>query len=121
MILIVEDDADLRRMFRTALVFEGFDVEEAGDGYRALHFIDQHTPDAIVLDLGLPTVSGHFVLQDLAARAHTRRIPVVIVTGLPGDHNGLGVACVLTKPVTPERLVGTVRSCLAAGTASMGS
>lgn len=106
-------------MFRTALLFEGFDVQEAGDGYSALHFIDQHPPDAIVLDLGLPTVSGYFVLQDLAARAHTQNIPVIVVTGLPGDHQGLSAACVLTKPVTPERLAGTVRSCMASGTSSL--
>ena len=74
-----------------------------------------------MLDLGLPAVSGYFVLQDLAARAHTQNIPVIVVTGLPGDHQALSAACVLTKPVTPEHLVGTVRACMASGAFSVES
>ena len=114
-ILVVEDDADLRRMFRTALSFAGFDVREAGDGYSALSLIEQDPPEGIVLDLGLPTVSGHAVLQELAATAHIRKIPVVVVTGMPGEHAYAHVACVLRKPVTPDRLVNTLRACLVAG------
>src|SRR5687767_11320476 len=107
MILVVDDDAELRKMFRIALRVGGFDVHEAGDGYSALKWIDQHSPDAIVLDLGLPAMSGHVVLQELAAHAHTRSIPVIIVTGMPGDHERLNAACVLRKPVAPEHLVNT--------------
>jgi hypothetical protein len=61
------------------------------------------------------------VRQDIAAQAHTREIPVVVVTGVPGSHEGLNVACVLRKPVTPERLVLTVRSCLSSGVPGAGS
>jgi DNA-binding response OmpR family regulator len=114
-VLIVEDDPDLRRMFRTALTLAGFDVLEAGDGYGALNTIDQHPPDVIVLDLGLPAVSGHVVLQELAAKAHTRQIPVVVVTAMPGEHRYESAKCVLRKPIAPDRLVDTVRGCLAAG------
>ena len=86
-ILIVEDDAALRRLFRTALSVSGFDVREVGDGYTALHVIEQDPPDGIVLDLGLPIVSE-------------RSYP--------------HAACVLRKPITPQRLVNTVRACLIA-------
>jgi DNA-binding response OmpR family regulator len=115
-VLIVEDDVELRRMYRTALAFAGFDVKEAGNGLDALRFIDRDPPDLVVLDLGLPVMSGYLVREDIAAQAHTRNIPVVVVTGLPGDHQGLDVACVLRKPVTPEQLVMTVRSCIKSGT-----
>lgn len=117
-ILVVEDDADLRAVFRNALVFGGFDVTEASDGFTALWQIEQHRPDAIVLDLGLPTVSGYTVLQEVSARTHTRDIPVVIVTAHdPELFQGVGdaAACVLRKPVRPERLVSTVRACLTSG------
>jgi len=120
-ILIVEDDADLRRMFRHALTFAGFDVQEVGDGLAALRAIEADRPHGIVLDLGLPLVSGHTVLQDVAAQAHTRQIPVVVVTGQPGDHDGLEVACVLRKPVSPDELVIVVRRCLASGAPGMRS
>jgi len=111
-VLIVEDDDDLRRMFRTALMIAGFSVEEAADGAAALHRVHHEPPDLIVLDLSLPTVSGLIVHQEIAAHAHTRQIPVVIVTGSTMDLDHLGVPCVLRKPIDPERLVSAVRECL---------
>jgi DNA-binding response OmpR family regulator len=111
-VLIVEDDDDLRRMFRTALMIEGFTVEEASDGAAALYRIHHEPPDIIVLDLSLPTVSGLIVHQELAAHAHTRQIPVVVVTGSTMGLDQLDVPCVLRKPVQPEKLVTTIRECL---------
>jgi CheY-like chemotaxis protein len=117
-ILIVEDDVDLRRMFRQALTLGGYDVIEAGDGMEALRVLDGQLPDAIVLDLGLPIVDGYVVRQEIAAQAHLRQIPVVVVTGLPVEHDALDVFCVLQKPVSTERLIQTLRSCMAAGSSS---
>ena len=102
-------------MFRTTLLFAGYEVREAGDGLQALQFLEFETPDAVILDLGLPLVPGQLVRDEIVAHADTRRIPLVIVTGLPGDHGGPGVDCVLTKPVTPERLLQVVASCIATG------
>src|SRR4051812_37804086 len=93
-VLIVEDDDELRRMFRHALSFAGLEVLESRDGYSALHFIEQPPPTAIVLDLGLPLISGHVVLRDLAGRAATRHIPVIVVTG-SGAEEPEGAACFL--------------------------
>jgi CheY-like chemotaxis protein len=121
-ILLVEDDLELRRMFRTALAFEGYRVIEAGDGLEALRALDGTDVDALVLDLGLPLVPGQVVLEEVAARAHTRQVPVVVVvTGMAGPHDGLQASCVLTKPVAPDRLLATVRRCMAAGSSSLGS
>ena len=114
-VLIVEDDADLRRMFRTALSLAGFAVLEAGNGLDALRVLDSHPPEAVILDLGLPIMSGETVRQEIAAHAHTRHVPVIIVTGQPGNHDTLDAACLLRKPVSPERLVHVVRNCIAAG------
>jgi CheY-like chemotaxis protein len=114
-ILIVEDDADLRRMFRTALALAGYRVVESGNGLDALRVIDSDPPHAVVLDLGLPMMSGHAVRQEIAAHAHTRHIPVIVVTGQPGDHQQLDAACVLRKPVSPERLVQTIETCIGSG------
>lgn len=114
-VLIVEDDLALRRMFRTALSYAGYNVQEAADGLVALQIIDQAPPDAVILDLGLPIVSGHVVRQEITAQSHTRNISVLVVTGMPGDHSDLNAACVLKKPVSPDRLVAEVQRCLAAG------
>jgi|SRR4051794_7726800 len=114
-VLIVEDDSDLRRMYRVALILAGYDVRVAIDGLDALQQIDRYLPDLVVLDLGLPVLSGTVVREQIAANALTRGISILIVTGTPQKAQGLNVACVLAKPVSPERLVDGVRSCLAAG------
>jgi CheY-like chemotaxis protein len=111
-VLIVEDDAELRRMWRIALSVEGFEVEEAGDGIDALQHLEQRAPDLIVLDLGLPRLSGFSVRQEIAAHAVTRQIPIVVVTGSTMDLGHLDVSCVLRKPVTPEELIAAVESCI---------
>jgi two-component system phosphate regulon response regulator PhoB len=114
-VLIVEDDTDLRRMFRTALALAGFETEEAGDGVDALRAVENRLPDLIVLDLVLRALDGISVQQELAARAVTRQIPVVIVTGSTLNAEALDVACVLRKPIMPDELVRTVEHCLAHG------
>lgn len=120
-ILVVEDDTDLRRMFRTILSMSGFEVEEAGDGLEALRLVENRLPDLIVLDLVLRTLDGVSVQQELAARAITRHIPIVVVTGSAIDTAALPVACVLRKPVMPDELVKTVRHCLTQGASATGA
>jgi two-component system, OmpR family, phosphate regulon response regulator PhoB len=119
-ILIVEDDEALRRMYRTALRMAGYEIQQAADGLHALHLIDLEPPDLVVLDLNLPMVSGFVVQQDIAARAHTRHIPIVIVTGTSENIDQLGLPCVLRKPVAPDDLVIAVRNCLTVPPDSVG-
>lgn len=111
-LLVVEDDADLRRLLKTTLILAGFDVQEAGDGLDALRSLDLHPPDGVVLDLGLPYISGRIVRDEIAAHAHTRDIPVIVVTGETGPLGDLQAACVLRKPIDPERLLDIVRRCV---------
>jgi len=108
-ILVVEDNTDLRQMFRTALLFEGFEVQEAKDGYEALRLLEQGAAKLVVLDLRLPFIDGVSVLREMQSR---RPVPVVVVTGSDEDVSRFGVECVLRKPVTPEKLVATVKRCL---------
>jgi len=117
-ILVVEDNTDLRRMFKTALSLSGFDVDEASDGVEALQIIELRPPDLVVLDLMLRALDGLSVQQELAARSVTAHIPVVIVTGSSIATDSIEVACVLRKPVMPDELVRTVRLCLKSGAAA---
>ena len=114
-VLIVEDDEDLRHLFRTALALAGYDVIEAGDGLEALRWIDQSPPDLVILDLLLPRISGLVVQQEITAQAVTRQIPIVVITGSTMAADDLDVACFLRKPVSPDQLIETVRSCLTSG------
>jgi len=113
-VLIVEDNDDLRNLFRTALALDGFEVHEASNGIDALRRIDSDPPDVVVLDIHLPLVDGIAVRAEIAAHASTRHLPVLIVTGSAANFDALDVACVIRKPVSPTELVKAVRKCLAA-------
>lgn len=115
-VLIVEDDTDLRKFYRHALSIAGLEVQEARGGFEALRNLELNPPDIIVLDLMLPGVDGYVVMQELAAHAHTRSIPVVVVTGSAENLDHLDATCLLKKPVSPEDLVNVVRKCRASGT-----
>jgi DNA-binding response OmpR family regulator len=120
-ILVVEDDASLRLLWRAALRFEGFDVIEAGDGIEALRAMEQRTPDLVILDLGLPRLGGVSVRQEIGAQAITRNIPVVIVTGSAENLEHLDVSCVLRKPVAIDELIRSVHTCMQSGAAGIRS
>ena len=114
-VLIVEDDEDLRRLYRHTLAMAGYDVQEARGGFEALRRLDTVAPDLIILDLLLPGVDGFTVRRELSAQAQTRHIPIVVVTGTSVDIEKLDVDCVLKKPVSPEELVQIVQRCLSSG------
>jgi CheY-like chemotaxis protein len=112
-VLIVEDDADLRRFLAHTLSMAGFDVREARGGFEALRRLDSDPPDIVVLDLMMPGMDGFTVRREIAAHIHTRHIPVVVVTGSAATMAELDVDCLLRKPITTERLIEAIRSCLA--------
>ena len=109
-ILVVEDDPALLSFYKSALLIEGFAVITASDGVEALHRIETRAPDLIVLDLGLPRLSGHDLRREISAHAHTRHIPVVVATG-QHDVDAGDFDCVLRKPVDAAALVAAVEEC----------
>src|SRR4051812_19078278 len=80
-VMVVEDDPQLREVYRRALVAARFRAVAVDDGLRALALIDENVPDVLVLDLGLPRVSGWDVYRDVRARPHTNTLPIIIVSG----------------------------------------
>ena len=118
-VLIVEDDAATRDGLRELLAQSGFSVETAADGSRALDTIRSHDVGVVLLDVGLPGMSG----LDVLARCADERRPakIVVVTGMDTPETALGALRqhaydFLPKPIDPERLVETVRRALAAPT-----
>lgn len=107
-ILIVDDDPELRKLYRTVLRLEGFDVLTASDGVEALHIIEGWTPSLVILDLEMPCLDGGSVLRELSSHAETRDTPVVVVTGADADRVADRGATVLHKPVTPEQLLPVI-------------
>jgi DNA-binding response OmpR family regulator len=112
-VLVIEDDAPLRELYRTALRAAGFPVVAVEDGLDALHHIESSTPIAVVLDLDLPRVSGRDVYHELKASPATGHIPIIVVSGREAsDLNPDHFACVLRKPISADELIIAVQNCL---------
>ena len=111
-ILVVEDNDDVRGLFRLALALDGFEVIEARTGLDAIQSFETNAPDLVVLDLGLPDFDGLAVQQEITAQSHGRHTPIIVVTSSPRDLSHLASARILLKPVLPDELVMTVRRCL---------
>ena len=112
-VLVVEDDPPLREMYRSALTAAGYAVFAVEDGLDALRYIETHTPSAVVLDLGLPRLHGGDVQREMAAQG-LAAIPIIVVTGEAASVDERDFACILRKPIEPDRLVETVARCLSA-------
>jgi DNA-binding response OmpR family regulator len=112
-VLVVEDDASLRELYRSALRTAGFEVVAVEDGLSALHRLDSGIPRAVVLDLDLPRVGGRDVQAELKSRPDTQLIPIVVVSGKDTDDlNPRDFACILRKPVSTDELIAAVQRCI---------
>jgi two-component system response regulator MprA len=117
-ILVVDDDAPIRRMLDRTLSAEGYAVETATDGGEALAAVERSTPDLVVLDVGLPGVDGLSVSRRL--RAKGLAVPVLLLTArdsVPDRVAGLdaGADDYLVKPFATEELLARVRALLRRG------
>jgi signal transduction histidine kinase/CheY-like chemotaxis protein len=79
-VLVVDDDADLRKLTRRMLEQEGWVVEEAENGRVALDRVAENRPELIVLDLMMPEMNGFTFLESLRQHVAWRSIPIVVVT-----------------------------------------
>ena len=114
-ILVVDDDAGVRQAVGRALVFEGYDVTQAGDGSEALRLIASERPDAIVLDVVMPEIGGLDVCREL--RATGDDLPILVLTARHSVADrvaGLdaGADDYLVKPFALEELLARLRALL---------
>ncbi len=83
-ILVVDDDESLVAMLRALLLSNGYKVEGAFSGAEALRLIKDFRPDLILMDIGLPDMSGLEVLRQVRADPSTQETVVIVVTGSSG-------------------------------------
>ena len=119
-ILVVDDDAPIRRMLDRTLSAAGYAVATAADGGEALAAVERSTPDLVVLDVGLPGVDGLSVSRRL--RAKGLAVPVLLLTArdsVPDRVAGLdaGADDYLVKPFATEELLARIRALLRRGKA----
>jgi CheY-like chemotaxis protein len=109
LVLIVEDDRDMRELMGFLLDIGGFAVALARTGEEALAKVAERPPAAITIDIGLPGIDGLEVARRVRRDPATRHVPLVAVTGRtsPADIEAARLAgcdVVLTKPCPPEAL-----------------
>jgi two-component system KDP operon response regulator KdpE len=113
-VLIVEDEADIRRFVRMALQAEGLEVHEAETLRRGIIEMGTWRPDLIVLDLGLPDGDGVELIRDLRGWSET---PVIVLSARSGEADKIialdtGADDYLVKPFGTGELLARVRTCL---------
>ncbi|MBK4214415.1 response regulator transcription factor [Paracoccus caeni] len=113
-ILIVDDDPRLRDLLRIALERAEHEVLTAGDGQTAITHAARHSPDLIVLDVGLPEMDGFEVCRRLRARSE---VPILFLTARDDEIDRivgleLGADDYVTKPFSPREVVARVRAIL---------
>lgn len=114
-ILVIEDDDHISTAMEICLEREGYRVETAADGVAGLEKAFSRRPALILLDLLLPKMNGHLVLEALREDVRTADIPVVVISAVADKSQveavlDQGAREYLMKPFTREDLLGAVSS-----------
>jgi DNA-binding response OmpR family regulator len=114
LILIVEDEPRIAAVLERYLRAEGFQVERAGDGVRALELWRAAAPDLILLDLMLPQLDGIAVARRVR---EVSSVPIIMLTARAEEEDrlrglGLGADDYVTKPFSPREVIARVRAVL---------
>lgn len=112
-ILVVEDDKGLQKYLRELLLDNDYAIKVAGDGIQALDTIKRVEPDLMVLDLGLPNMSGEAVC--LEVRKKYPKLPVIILTAKAGTADivqglNLGADDYITKPFVADEFLARIKA-----------
>ncbi len=114
LLLVVDDEAGILRLMKLELSAQGFRVITASDGDLAITMAEEHRPDAILLDVMMPGISGLEVMRRLRERSN---VPVLLVTTKDKDTDKvrgleLGADDYIVKPFNPDELGARVRAVL---------
>ena len=112
-ILVVDDEADIRKFLTVLLKKGGYETVEAENGAQALTIAAQEKPDLIILDLQMPEKTGTDFYRKLAKDDTLGTIPVIVVSGIPGRHLAIRKpVAVFDKPIDPDVFLATVDEAL---------
>ena len=116
-VLVVDDDAPIRKGLARILRTEGYRTVEAKDGREALNLVSTESPDLVLLDLMMPEISGLEVCHQLKENEETRLIPIVMITALHDQEQKINAIDVgaddfLNKPINIPELRARAKSLL---------
>lgn len=117
-VLLVDDSADIREMWRMWLTFWGFNVEEASNGAEAVAKARRDRPDLILMDLWMPVLDGLQATRQIKADPRTAHVPILAVSAQvfsPAAENAIAAGCdtFLAKPLDPDELLERIRDSFA--------
>jgi twitching motility two-component system response regulator PilH len=120
-VLYAEDDLEHREMMRVIMKNTNITLVEASNGQEALQKIQNQCPDLILLDLFMPKLDGHGVLQAIKSDPETRHIPIIVLSAWStGDNRKrarkAGALDFIAKPYDPTQLVKIVKDRLSGKT-----
>jgi CheY-like chemotaxis protein len=108
-VLIVDDDHSIVRMLRLALRISGYETLAAYDGREALASVEAEFPDAIVLDLNMPVMTGDEFLRIVRARGFVTPI-IVMSADVRSDPRLRGADAFIRKPFRPDTILAAIQA-----------
>ena len=123
-VLVIDDESIVGTVLRYAFQAEGHSIVVADGGREGIELARSESPDAIVLDLMMPVVSGHEVLMVLRDDEATRNVPILVLTAVTMSRErdeclSEGADMVMTKPFDPREVAQAVDALMAPGTAAL--
>lgn len=114
-ILVVDDDKQLRQLYRVILERAGFTVDEAANGAEALKFLMSSTPDVIVMDMLMPMLGGEAVMKRIQQMPALKDVRILVLTAYPRFRETavfLEADEFLVKPTSPSDLLAAIKGLL---------
>jgi CheY-like chemotaxis protein len=108
-ILVVDDEADVRKFLSAVLEKRGYNTLTAADGKEAFEIAEREMPDLVILDLQMPDQTGTDFYRRLTKHKDLRSTPIIVVSGIAGRHLAVrNPVAVFDKPIDPEEFGRTV-------------
>jgi CheY-like chemotaxis protein len=109
-ILIIDDDPVIVKYLQAVFSDNGYLTCTASNSREGLEVVRKETPDLITLDLEMPGEWGPRLYRKLRKDPALKDIPVIVISGIDGDHAVKGALAFVSKPFDPEKIIGIVKN-----------
>ncbi len=109
-ILIIDDDPVVVKYLKAVFSDNGYETCSAGSTSEGLEVVRNEKPDLITLDIQMPDQWGPRFYRKLIQDKELKNIPVIVITGIDGNHAIRNAVAFVKKPFDPEKVIGIVRN-----------